>query len=185
VSAAVGFVKELPGKVLGALGNLGSLLYDSGKNMIQGLLNGAGSLLRNIGRFFIDLLPGWIVDPFKWALGINSPSKVFAGFGQNIGQGLINGMASMQPAVAAQMAAMANTQALAGLGSFPSAAMPHAAAARSMSAASSMSSPTSPAKDWAPAPGGPLIEMNNVTIGDQGDAIRVAQDLSYSLRTIG
>jgi len=67
-------------------------LFSIGKNVIQGFLDGAGSLFRNIGKFFIDLLPGWIVGPFKWALGIKSPSKVFAGFGDNIGQGLINGM---------------------------------------------------------------------------------------------
>lgn len=31
----------------------------------------------------------------------------------------------------------------------------------------------------------PIIEMNNVTIADQGDAIRVAQDVSYLFRTRG
>lgn len=67
-------------------------LFEIGRNVIQGFLDGAGSLFRNIGKFFIDLLPGWIVAPFKLALGIKSPSKVFAGFGENIGQGLINGM---------------------------------------------------------------------------------------------
>ncbi|TFV83162.1 tape measure protein [Blastococcus sp. CT_GayMR16] len=92
VNSAVSFVKELPGKVLGALGDLGSLLWNAGKNMIQGLLDGAGSLLRNIGRFFLDLVPGWIRGPFEAALGISSPSKVFAGYGGNIGQGLVKGM---------------------------------------------------------------------------------------------
>ncbi|SEC98945.1 hypothetical protein [Arthrobacter woluwensis] len=37
--------------------------------MIQGLLNGAGSLLSSIGSFFLNQLPGWIVGPFKAALG--------------------------------------------------------------------------------------------------------------------
>jgi hypothetical protein len=108
-------VKSLPGRVLGALGDLGSLLWNAGKSMIQGLLDGAGSLLRNIGHFFLDLLPGWIRGPFEHVLGISSPSTVFAEYGRNIGQGLIGGLSSMRPAVAAEMLRMADTQALAGL----------------------------------------------------------------------
>jgi phage-related minor tail protein len=67
-------------------------LFEIGVNVIQGFIDGVSSLFRNIGKFFLDLLPGWIVGPFKWALGIKSPSKVFAGFGENIGAGLVNGM---------------------------------------------------------------------------------------------
>lgn len=91
-NTAVNFIKDLPGRILRGLGNIGSLLYNSGKDLIQGLLNGAGSLLKKIGSFFLDMLPGWIKTPFKKALGIASPSKVFAGFGENITQGLVNGI---------------------------------------------------------------------------------------------
>ncbi|WP_074783883.1 hypothetical protein [Arthrobacter woluwensis] len=59
--------------------------------MIQGLLNGAGSLLSSIGSFFLNQLPGWIVGPFKAALGIHSPSRVFRQFGEFIVQGLAGG----------------------------------------------------------------------------------------------
>lgn len=98
-SAAVNFVSGLPGRILGALGNMGSLLYNSGKDLIQGLLNGAGSLLSKIGQFFLDKVPGWIKEPFKKALGISSPSKVFAGFGQNITEGLSGGINGNQKIV--------------------------------------------------------------------------------------
>lgn len=91
-NTAVNFVSGLPGRILGALGNMGSLLYNSGRSLIQGLLNGAGSLLSSIGKFFLDKLPEWIQGPFKSALGIHSPSKVFAGFGENITQGLSSGI---------------------------------------------------------------------------------------------
>jgi phage-related minor tail protein len=114
-NAVVDFARSLPGRIGGAIGNFGSLLYNAGKDMINGLLNGAGSLLRNIGRFFLDMVPGWIRGPFESALGIASPSKVFAGYGMNIGQGLIAGMAGMEPAVASQMRALADTQALGSL----------------------------------------------------------------------
>lgn len=83
-------------------------LFQVGKDVIQGFLDGAASLFRNIGKFFIDLLPDWIVAPFKWALGIKSPSKVFAGFGENIGQGLINGMNDSMKMVEDTSMSMAN-----------------------------------------------------------------------------
>lgn len=92
LNAVVGFFRSLPGRILGALGNLGSLLYNSGKSLIQGLLNGAGSLLSKIGEYFLNVIPGWIRGPFKKALGIHSPSTVFAGFGKNIVQGLAVGV---------------------------------------------------------------------------------------------
>jgi TP901 family phage tail tape measure protein len=61
----IAFVKQIPGKILGAIGNLGSLLYNKGKELVQGLINGikamfnslrsaAGDLVGIIGRF----LPG-------------------------------------------------------------------------------------------------------------------------------
>jgi len=43
---------------------------------------------------------------FKSMLGIHSPSTVFAGYGMNIGQGLINGLADMQSDVDAQVAGL-------------------------------------------------------------------------------
>lgn len=100
VSTAVSFVSGLPGKILGYFSGLGSSLYQSGVDMIQGLLNGAGSLLRNIGRFFLNLVPGWIRGPFESALGISSPSKVFRQYGVNIGQGLVNGLSGSSKEVA-------------------------------------------------------------------------------------
>lgn len=96
ISGLIGFFSGLPGRVLRAIGNMGSLLYNSGRDLINGLLNGAGSLLSKIGNFFLDKLPGWIKTPFKKALGIASPSKVFAGFGQNITEGLSGGINSNQ-----------------------------------------------------------------------------------------
>ena len=90
------WVKGLPGEILEKLGNAKDVLKDYGKNMIQGLLDGAESLVKTIGNWFLDKLPGWIKEPFKKALGINSPSRVFMGYGQNIGEGLIAGIDGMQ-----------------------------------------------------------------------------------------
>ena len=99
INGVINFFRGLPGRIMGAIGNMGSLLYNSGRDLINGLINGAGSLLSRIGSFFLDKVPGWIKEPFKKALGIHSPSKVFAGFGQNITQGLAGGINGNQKMV--------------------------------------------------------------------------------------
>jgi phage-related protein len=88
----IGFITGIPGRILSIFGGLAGSLYNIGRNMIQGLINGAGSLLRNIASFFLNMLPGWIVGPFKAALGISSPSKVMASLGEEIGEGLVVGV---------------------------------------------------------------------------------------------
>lgn len=92
LSSLFTFFKELPGKIKDKIGDVGKVLYDKGKAIIQGLLDGAGSLLKKIGEFFLDKVPGWIKGAFKKALGIKSPSKVFAGYGKDILGGLISGL---------------------------------------------------------------------------------------------
>lgn len=92
ISNVINFFRDLPGKILNAIGNLGKSLYSLGQDMIQGLLDGAGSLLKDVGSFFLNMLPSWIRDPFKKALGIASPSKVFKEFGKNIIDGLLGGI---------------------------------------------------------------------------------------------
>lgn len=95
-------------KVVGVLSDAGSWLVDTGKNIVQGLLDGIGSLAGSIGNFFLDKIPGWIKGPFKKALGIHSPSRVFKGYGVNIGEGLVNGVKSMGGAVQKASQAMAD-----------------------------------------------------------------------------
>ena len=92
LNAVVGFVTDLPGRVVRGLGNLGRLLFDKGRDMIQGLLDGARSLLRNIGSFFLNIVPGWIRGPFEKALGISSPSRVFAEIGRDTIAGFEDGV---------------------------------------------------------------------------------------------
>jgi tape measure domain-containing protein len=116
VNGLVSFFGGLPSRIMGAIGNLGSLLYNAGRDMITGLMDGAGSLLSKIGQFFLDKLPGWIVGPFKKALGIHSPSKVFAGYGRNITQGLVNGISKNASDVAGAVNTMAD-KAISGISS--------------------------------------------------------------------
>lgn len=108
-NSVVGFVGSIGGRILGQLGNFGGLLYNSGRALIQGLLNGAGSLLSSVGSFFLSRLPGWIQGPFKKALGIASPSKVFAGYGKNTIEGYVNAVKKGQGSVESAMSDLADS----------------------------------------------------------------------------
>jgi phage-related minor tail protein len=113
-----GFFSGLPGQIMGFFSGAGQWLYSAGRNIIDGLLSGAGSLLRNIGNFFADMLPEMIRGPFKSALGIASPSKVFAGYGENIGEGVLVGIGRMQGRIDERMSNLVTVPDLAVTGAF-------------------------------------------------------------------
>ncbi len=84
---------SLPGKIGQWLGDVGHTLWDAGKSLIQGLIDGAKSIWHSVESFFSDLfnqIPGWA----KKLLGIDSPSKVFMQIGRNTAQGFIEGFGS-------------------------------------------------------------------------------------------
>jgi len=95
IGNVVGFFSGLIGKITSAIGNAGSALFSVGVNIIQGLINGIGSMMGAIGRAVLNIVPQAIRGPFEDLLGIHSPSRVFRGYGVNIGQGLILGIGDM------------------------------------------------------------------------------------------
>ena len=106
IDGFLGFFRDLPGQIGGFLSGAGHWLFDAGKNIIDGLISGVQSMIGAIGNAILSLVPGPIVGVFKDALGIHSPSRVFAGFGVNIGEGLINGVSAMVPAIDARMGSL-------------------------------------------------------------------------------
>ncbi|WP_433225617.1 hypothetical protein [Actinomadura formosensis] len=110
IGKAIGLVNwmyGLPGRIARALGNTGRLLYNEGKNILIGLWNGLVSMAGRIARWIGDLVRNIIPGPVRRVLGINSPSKVFMGFGVNLGEGLVAGMNSTHRRIAGAAAAMA------------------------------------------------------------------------------
>lgn len=107
IGKVIGFFSGLIGRITGALGNAGSALFGIGQNIINGLVNGISSMMGAIGRAILSLVPGPIVGVFKDLLGIHSPSRVFRGFGVNIGEGLILGIHDMHHDVERSVAALA------------------------------------------------------------------------------
>ena len=106
--AVVDWARGVPGKIKSAVGNLGSTLYSAGADLLRGLWDGmqsiAGWLKDKVLNFFSDLLPGWA----KKALGIESPSRVFAEIGRMSGAGLVAGLDASGRMVAAASARLAS-----------------------------------------------------------------------------
>ena len=107
------FFGGIPDTILGFFSGVGQWLWNVGRDLIQGLLNGISSLASTIGNFFLSLLPDWIVGPFKAALGIASPSKLFAEYGRNTVEGYLRGIEGMQPGLDKRMGELVDTPALA------------------------------------------------------------------------
>jgi len=63
-----------------------------GSDIIGGFLGGLEDGLDSVGRFFTQTLPGVVTGGFTSALGIHSPSRVFAGYGGDTGDGYLQGL---------------------------------------------------------------------------------------------
>lgn len=85
-------VRALPGNVLSLLGNLGSLLWSTGRDLIQGMIDGIVSMSRNLIRSITDTVTNALPSFVRNALGINSPSRVFMEIGQQTGLGFEYGL---------------------------------------------------------------------------------------------
>lgn len=98
----------LPRRIVGAVGRLGGLLYGAGRDVLIGLWNGIVSMANRIRGWIMDLVRNIIPGPVRRVLGIHSPSKVMAGFGRNIGEGLALGIASTERMVGRAALGLAN-----------------------------------------------------------------------------
>lgn len=87
------FVKGIPGRILSAIGNLGKLLYDSGKKIIEGLLDGIRSMigkLKDLLGGVTDLIPDW-----KGPMSVDA--KLLQPSGEAIMAGFMRGIQRMVP----------------------------------------------------------------------------------------
>ncbi|GBQ01037.1 hypothetical protein SSP531S_24670 [Streptomyces spongiicola] len=74
----VAYVRGLPGRITSAIGNLGSLLYSKGADVVRGLWNGIKSMGGWLKSSLIGFAKSMIPGPIASALGISSPSKLMA-----------------------------------------------------------------------------------------------------------
>jgi len=92
-------VDWIPGKIGEIVGGIKSFwedaydylsnqdLYSVGRNIISSLADGVRAAMNKVVSSVTDVAKG-LTDAAKKALGINSPSKVFMGIGDNVGSGL-------------------------------------------------------------------------------------------------
>ena len=109
VSSVMSLVSSLPGRIVGALGNLGSLLYAKGAQLIQGLIDGImskisaiGSAMSGVASKIAGFLPGSPVKEGPLTSWNNG------GAGKRLGGLLADGLDASQAAVAAASARMAS-----------------------------------------------------------------------------
>lgn len=94
----IGWFEGIPATIKGIFDGAVSWLFDIGRNVVEGFWNGLKSIWDSVSKWFQDTFGG-VVDLVAGIFGIHSPSRVFRDFGVNIGQGLIEGLQSMGPAV--------------------------------------------------------------------------------------
>lgn len=95
-------VAQVVGSILTALWDLVKKIPEIGINIVKGLWEGIKSMASWIGDQVAGFFGG-IIDGAKKLLGIQSPSRVFAGIGENIGLGLAEGIRDSAGVVQAAM----------------------------------------------------------------------------------
>jgi phage-related protein len=115
INGVLGWFRDLPSRIVGALGSLGNLLGGVGHDLIIGFWNGLVGmwdwLRTSIYNFFSGIMPQWVKD----ALGIASPSKVFAKLGRELPAGMALGITQASGLVESAIAGLA-TAATVGVG---------------------------------------------------------------------
>lgn len=92
-SIGVAFVKGLWDGLINAL-DMAKRFFSIGADIVAGVKNGIASAWGSLTSWFSDKISG-LVSGIKDKLGINSPSKVFAGIGGNIVAGFAQGVAGL------------------------------------------------------------------------------------------
>ena len=102
IGKAVGFVKELPGKILSAVAGFGSLLFNAGASLISGLISGITSKLGELGSKL-----GGVGSFIKEHKGPPEYDKVMlTPAGRSIMDGLIVGIESKRPDLRSKLGAV-------------------------------------------------------------------------------
>lgn len=104
ITDAISSVTETAKKILSAIKSAfdNFSLFDIGKNLIQGLINGVNNMIET-AKNAVANVGNAVIDKVKNVLGIHSPSTVFAEIGGYIDQGLANGITAAIPYVSTAM----------------------------------------------------------------------------------
>lgn len=98
VSSVIDKVKALPGQIKNAIGNAATMLYQIGKDIVKGLINGINSMIGDL-KAKVSSLSSLITGTTKKMMEIGSPSRVMYQLGQWVTEGLSLGMSAEVPAL--------------------------------------------------------------------------------------
>lgn len=98
---------EMVNAVADAIASLPSKMFEAGKNIWRGLVNGIKNGINTVTGAAGNLAKA-IIDKFTTETDIHSPSKLFELFGIYVDQGLANGIAAAVPYVTAAMQGVVN-----------------------------------------------------------------------------
>lgn len=109
ITDAISSVTETAKKILSAIKEAfdNFSLFDIGKNLIQGLVNGVNNMIET-AKNAVANVGNAVIDKVKNVLGIHSPSTVFAEIGGYIDQGLANGITAAVSYVTTAMQGVVN-----------------------------------------------------------------------------
>ena len=155
ISTVTGWFKTLPGRVIGALTGLGHSLYA----FAHAALNELWSGFKSVAGAIISWIKGFgssIISGLKHLFHISSPSAVFHDIGQNLMQGLLNGLKAGHGKVAGFLQSNVAGSLLGGV----TGAFTHSAAVAQAYARSLLSQ-----YHWSQSQMGPLIALWNQESG--------------------
>lgn len=164
VNKVAEWARSLPGKVKDGISSLGSTvkdavsdaatwLYDAGKHIVEGAING----FKDKAKDMLNMVKGWghdILKGFNDAVGNHSPSRLFATAGRFIVAGLVQGLTEAGPDAVGAITDLAGQMSLA----------PQVAVGIGASGGSGMA-PVIPSQ-WRPPtpPGGGAMQERNIHI---------------------
>jgi phage-related protein len=99
-SQIVSFVRTLPSRAANALSGARNALVSAGRDLIRGMISGIRSMAGSIASEARRVV-GSAVSSAKRALGISSPSKVFAEIGRDTGRGFVEGLTGTEAKIKA------------------------------------------------------------------------------------
>jgi phage-related protein len=117
VANVLSWFSTLPGLIGQAFTSAGNWLYNAGRDIVAGLING----LIDKAKDLVGVVNDWIVNPIKKALGgaagflFGSPSKVTTQYGQWISDGLAIGIKDAESSVVAAAESLTRAAALPGM----------------------------------------------------------------------
>ncbi len=177
LSAIVGWFGDLPGRILGALGDLAGMMWDLGVNMIQGFIGGIRAMASAAYNAARSVVSG-AVNGVKSFLGIRSPSKLFMEIGTDTMAGLAVGVEAEEARLTAMLRDMAGSMA-AGWDQAPSAPVAGPTLGAQPSPIDYEKLGESVARHLAPLLAQLLFQLLQAQEGKGGDAMHVAREIAW------